>query len=157
MKKLVACAALLLATALFAVSSGGDHPVFLNGKRLGTAITVNGVVALPLGDLARAAGLNLTTEPGLQLRGSTLSAKFIPGRLKWRPITLKSSSYAASIDINKEGVISNDVLMVNGIAYVPLVDLFKAFGGGGIWRPGNLAPGATIQLNSTPQGILVGL
>ncbi|HLJ73499.1 MAG TPA: hypothetical protein VKU62_02855 [Thermoanaerobaculia bacterium] len=154
MKKI---ALLLLSIALCAVSSGGDHPVSLNGKGLGTALTINGVVALPLEDVAKAAGLNLTTEPGLQLRGSTLTAKFIPGRLKWRPIVLKSA-YAASIDINKEGVISNNVQMVNGKAYVPLADIVRAFGGG-VWTPGNVAPGAAIQLNfaRNPNAILIGL
>jgi hypothetical protein len=154
MKKI---ALLVFAFALCAVSSGGDHPVFLNGKALGTALTINGVVALPLEDVAKAAGLNLTTEPGLQLRGSTLTAKFIPGRLKWGPIILKSS-YAASIDINKEGVISNNVRMVNGRAYVPLADIVRAFGGG-VWTPGNLVPGAAIQLNfaRNPNAILIGL
>jgi len=153
MKKL----ALLLSIALLAVSSGGDHPVFLNGKRLGTALTINGVVALPLEDVAKAAGLNLTTEPGLQLRGSTLTANFVSGRLKWHPINLKGG-YAASIDINKEGVVSTNVQMVNGKAYVPLADIVRAFGGG-VWTPGNLAPGAAIQLNFTrnPNAILVGL
>jgi hypothetical protein len=154
MKKL---AVLLAACTLLAVSSGGDHPVFLNGKRLGNAVTIRGVVALPLEDLATAAGLRLTTEPGLQLHGSTLTAKFLPGRLKWGDITLKRGITERRVDINNEGVISNDVLMLNGKAYVPLRDVARAFGG--VWTPGNLAPGAAIQLNFTrnPNAILIGL
>jgi hypothetical protein len=155
-------AAFLVIAASAAVES---HAVFLNGKLIGNAIVINGVPALAVEDLAKAAGLNMTLEPGFELRGTTLTAKTVPGRLKWQNINLKRGVDAAAkqgapapvVTINNGGVISRNVLTYAGKPHVPLVDLAQAFRAT-LSLSGNLRPGEPINLNFTPNSnaILVG-
>jgi hypothetical protein len=58
----------------------------------------------------------------------------------------------------RDGVITTRAFKSGGGVWIPLADIVHAFGGG-VYTPGNLAPGQAIQLNftKTPNAILIGL
>ncbi len=74
MKKVLMLLVCLLPLTILAADDW--HQVFLNGKPLGKATLINGVVAISLEDLARAGGSSLTLEPMFKLQGSNLNAAF---------------------------------------------------------------------------------
>lgn len=167
MKRIFASAAFLLPLSLFAVSSGGDHQVFVNGKLIGTAVTINGVLALPLEDLARATGNTMTLEPAFEVQGQQVNVRTVPGRLKWQDITLKRGVTADSkqpaapgafVGIHKDGVLTTNLLRNGGKLYIPIADVARAFGGT-FTAAANMRSGDAIRLNfsSNPNAILVGL
>ena len=157
MKKILMFVLCLFPLTAFPVSSGGDHPVFLNGKPFSTAVTINGTLAIPLQDLSKGAGSNVSLEPAFQLRGNGLNAQMgWDVKKNQKAVAYKSSSLL--FRVNRSGSISNRILTLNGKAFVPLSDVAKAFGG--VWtQPAGLAPGQAIQLNfaSNPNAILIGL
>ncbi len=164
MKKILMFVLCLFPLAAFAVSSGGDHPVFLNGKPFSTAVTINGTLAIPLADLSKGAGSNVSLEPAFRLRGNSLNAQ-----MGWdvkkneKGVAYKEQKKANVSDVrfrvNRSGPISTNLLTLNGKAFVPLSDVAKAFGGVWTQPAGGLAPGQAIQLNfaSKPNAILIGL
>ncbi|HUJ12455.1 MAG TPA: hypothetical protein VL284_01590 [Thermoanaerobaculia bacterium] len=175
MKKILACVVALFPIALFAVSSGGDHPVYINGKPFSRAVLINGTLAVPLEDISKAAGSPVSLEPAFQLRGNTLNATMgwdvkknvkTVAKQSQQKVDISDINISKTYDkssplmfkVNRPGAVTNNVLMFNGKAYVPLSDLARAFGG--VWmQPAGLAPGAAIQLNftSNPNAILIGL
>jgi hypothetical protein len=152
-----------------------EHPVFLNGKAFAKAVMIHGVWAIPLQDFAKAAGANVSLEPYLQLQGSTLRtrvtfhdlhavkqtdkasarttgasdvfAKIVD--IKGESLDDKQRSASTLFHIQKVGVISTNVLMQNGKAYLPLVDVAKAFGNVSWRAPVTLKPNEAISLNYT--------
>lgn len=176
MNKILSCALALFPLALFAAGpGGGPHQVFINGKPFAHAVLVNGVWAVPLSDVARAAGMGTSLEPAFELRGNTLKVRSGWDVKPAGQTAQKNDSKVAVHDISIShvvdksspvlmmkpgsggGTVSNNILRVGGQAFVPLSDLARA--GGGVWKTDNLAPGAAIQLNftKTPNGILIGL
>jgi hypothetical protein len=191
MKKVLACVGVLWPLAVFAAAGGGGtgHPVYYKGRFFSTAVDINGTLAVPLEDLAKAVGSNVSLEPAFQLNGNSLNARMGwdvkknvkasaasaiggtggtqasgggggAGKVNTQDIHFTQSVDKASVAlfrVNRDGAITNHVLTLNGRAYVPLSDVAKAFGG--VWVPLNLAPGAVIQLNFTPNpnAILIGL
>jgi hypothetical protein len=181
MKKILSCVLALFPLALCAAGPGaGPHQVFINGKAFSQAVLVNGVWAVPLADVARAAGMGTTLEPAFELRGTTLKVRSgwdAKSNVKQSPaptgqkteasqkvavhdITIvrhvdKSSPVLMMMPGSAGGTVSNNILRFGGQAYVPLSDLARA--GGGVWKTDNLTPGAAIQLNFTKNGILIGL
>ena len=197
MNKVLLFVLCLLPLSLYAAGVEPDtHQVFLNGKPFSHAILLNGVWAIPLEDIARGAGMNMTLEPALQLQRSTLRVhggwdlkenkkaavptvstdsnadaaaahKHLAG-VKYEDITVNTGTgmskgfYPAGqlFKINKDAQITTNVIMHNGLAFVPLKDFAGAFGG--VWKTqpaSKLAPGAVIQLNfpKDPNAILTGL
>ena len=154
-------------TASAVIMDERPHPVLLNGKPFANAITVNGVLAIPVQEFAKAVGVNVSLEPHLQLRGSTLSAKV----WKTAPGSAQASDTFAKIgdikgesldsnrlaDIQRPGVISNKVMMHKGKAYLPLADVARAFGVAGWQGPITMSAGQAISLNFTKnsQGTLI--
>jgi len=154
------------------------HQVFVNGKPLSQAVLINGVWAVPLADVARAAGMGASLEPAFELQGNSLRVKAgwdVKANVKTAApsgqnttsagkTSMQDIHFTHAVDKSSPvlmmraspagGTISNNILRLNGQAYVPLTDLARA--GGGVWTPGNLAPGAAIQLHFT-NGILIGL
>jgi hypothetical protein len=54
--------------------------------------------------------------------------------------------------VQRAGVISKNVFMFNGKAYVPLADVAHAFGGTFTAPQGRLQPGQSLSLNFTVNG-----
>jgi hypothetical protein len=173
MKRITLLAASLSGFIFIAAPTAVEyHQFLLNGKPFANAATINGVLAIPLRDFVRAAGGNTTLEPYFQLQGSTLTTKTTSDGVKAGKVVDKSSpkltSERASSDIfaklgdikgeaasaqrlfriQKIGVISTNVMMHNGQAYVPLADVVKAFGVAN-WNGGAVAPGQSLSLNFT--------
>ena len=156
-------------TASAVIMDERAHPVLLNGKPFANAITLNGVLAIPVQEFAKAVGVKVSLEPHLQLRGSTLSAQV------WKTAPPNSAAQASDIfakigdikgesldsnrvaDIQRPGVISNKVMMHKGKAYLPLADVARAFGVAGWQGPITMSAGQAISLNFTknPQGTLI--
>jgi hypothetical protein len=176
MKKILMSVACLFPFALFAITSYDAHPVFLNGKPFSTAVTISGTLAIPLEDLSRGAGSNVSLEPAFQLRGNSLNAQMgWDVKKNQKTVAYKEQGKVAVSDIhitagvnkasplmfrvNRSGPISTNVLTLNGKAFVPLSDVAKAFGGVWTQPTGGLARGQAIQLNfaSNPNAILIGL
>ena len=179
MKKFLACAVVLLPVVATAATggAGAGHPVYINGKHFSNAVDVNGTLAVPLADLSKSVGANVSLEPAFQLQGNMLkaragwdikknvkanSASASESKIKFNDISISHTYDKASpllFRVNKEGSITNHVLTLNGQAMVPLSDVARAFGGVWTQPAGGLAPGAAIQLNftSNPNAILVGL
>jgi hypothetical protein len=155
MNKVLPFVLCLIPLSLFAAGVEPEHQVFLFGKPFSHAVLISGVWAIPLQDVARAAGMNMTLESAFQLQGNTLNAQ-----MGWDVKSKKTVLFAPLIKVNKRGQITRNILRQNGQAFVPLTDFARAFGG--VWKTepaGNLAPGAVIQLNfpKDPNAILIGL
>ncbi len=147
-----------------------------------------GIIAISLADFAKAAGAPLTLEPIFALQGNKLFVREAASNpLKYKeaaaatelkqiaqPATqLKIEQPTASTKIKlapgqifrvqHPGLISSNVLTVNGKAFIPLADVQRAFGDGSVApatiNGGTLQPGAAVRLNftKTPKGILIGL
>src|SRR6266540_3424156 len=144
-----------------------SHQIFINGKPFAKATVVNGVLAIPLEDLAKAGGGTLTLEnAGLKLNGGTLSTfvgahrvdvqgkdigKHMPGvsgEQKAVKYTVKGESRAL-FAVQRAGQISSHVFQAGGKNWVPLADVAKAFGST-FTAPANLQPGQAISLNFGP-------
>jgi hypothetical protein len=155
------------------------HNVFLNGRMLGHAANLNGIIAISVADLAKAGGGTLTLEEaGLTLTGNTLSASSRVADAYKQKISdpqkkavVGASAAAAKVNIKGEshalwgvnpgrpqGTISAHAFKFQNQWWVPLSDVATAFGGS-FTISGNLAPGQAIQLNfaKTPNAILIGL
>lgn len=165
------------------------HPVFLNGNLIGNAANINGIVAIRLDEFAKLGGGTLTLEEaGLTLTGNTLkinggvadaykhkgeaqakiklteasSVKIQPSAYKEDTAAVKIQKKAVAPGTHwvrqNDGVITTRAFRSGGATWIPLADVVSAFGGG-VWKTGNLAPGAAIQLNftKTPNAILIGL
>ncbi|HJT16703.1 MAG TPA: hypothetical protein VJ853_04920 [Thermoanaerobaculia bacterium] len=175
MKKILACVAVLLPAILFAAAggAGAGHPIYVNGKLFSNAVDIKGTLAVPLEDLSKAVGANVSLEPAFQLQGRSLVAragwdvkKNVKTAVKGDRPAVSDIHFTHTYDkaspvlfqINKQGAITNNVLTLNGKSYVPLADVVKAFGASWL-LPANIAPGAAIQLNFTrnPNAILIGL
>ena len=134
------------------------NPVMINGHPFANALTINGVIAISVEDLARAISGNINLQQsGLQLSGNRLM--LVPAVQKSAaPNTIggtlgnaggHSSGKVAvhDISITKRADVSSAVFMHQGKAYVPLSDVAKAFGGTFSLNGGTLRPGQTISLN----------
>ena len=152
MKKALVLLRCLFPVVLFAADS--SHAVFLNGKPLSHAVLINGEWFIPVEDIARACGSDISLEPVLKLERSTLKTATITHRKAG-----KGQQEFLVIKVNHEGTITNHVLVQGSQSFVPLTDFARA--AGGVWTPprGGLAPGAPIQLNfaKNPNAILIGL
>ncbi len=142
----------LLCCAAFLLTFGGGvilerpNPVLLNGKPLANAVKVNGILYIPVADLAKGAGGSPTLEPTLKLQGNTLTAaahKHIAG-VKYEDVNVQ-------FQVRKAGEISSHVIMKDGKAWVPLGDVAKAFGAI-IINYDSVKPGEPIRLNLTVNG-----
>src|SRR2546425_491964 len=153
MKKILMFVLCLFPLTAFPVSSGGDHPVFLNGKPFSTAVTINGTLAIPLEDLSKGAGSNVSLEPAFQLRGNGLNAQMgWDVKKNQKAVAYKSSSLL--FRVNRSGSISNRILTLNGkpfanavviqggILAIPLEEFAKAVG-----AAVTLEPTLTLQGN----------
>lgn len=141
-----------------------SHPLLTNGRPFGNAQLVNGKWAISLQDFAKAFGGTLTLEPNFQLQGNRLSA-FVhqfstddkhkdQGALlpAVQPAAQKVREAAVVPRVRKAGVVSNNVFMANGQAWVPVADVARAFGGTFTAPAGKLAPGQSLSLNLTVNG-----
>ncbi|HJT16702.1 MAG TPA: hypothetical protein VJ853_04915 [Thermoanaerobaculia bacterium] len=149
--------------------------VTINGKAFGRGVVLQGgIIAVSLEDFARAAGAPITLEPVFQLQGNRLIARGMSagGEYKEQQKITVASAAAAKIErykaapgqiiaVRKAGVISNNVMMVNGKAYIPLSDIVRAFGDGSVRGfTGGVRPGTAINLTTAPNasnGLLIGL
>jgi len=148
--KAALCVVGFLLIAGGAIMEDRPNPVLLNGKPFANAIKINGVLAIPLQDFVKAAGGKLSVEPYFQLQGSTLTAKAASDIFaKLGDIKGESKDQQRLFNIQKVGVISTNVLMKNGKAYLPLADVAKAFGNTSWQGPITLKPGDPINLNFT--------
>ena len=174
MKKL---SLLLLAFAVlpgFTLIENQTHDITLNGKQLGRGVVIQGgIIAISVQDFARAAGAGVTLEPAFQLQGNRLQAAGAHSDyLKYKEnAALKygdaSGQYKIKImpgqiiAVRKAGLISGNVMTVDGKAYIPLRDVLRAFGDGSVRGfGGDVKPGEAIHLTANPNatnGILVGL
>jgi hypothetical protein len=149
--------------------------VTLNGKAFARGVVVQGgTVAVSLEDFARAAGAPITLEPVFELQGNHLIARGTAAGSAYKEqqkITVAGAAAAKVADyktapgqiivVRKAGVISNNVMMINGKAYIPLTDVIRAFGDGSVRGfTGGVRPGAAIHLTTAPNtsnGLLIGL
>lgn len=181
MKKLLILALSVLGFILIAAPTAVEyHDVFLNGRMLGRAARINGIIAISVADISKAGGgtLNLE-EAGLTLTGNTLNVssrvadtykhktdpqkKAVAGNAAAN-ITIKAGSHALwGINPRKpQGTITTRAFKFGnqtrgGVEewWVPVQDLANAFGGGLL--NGNLGPNQPIQLRSSSTGFLIGL
>jgi hypothetical protein len=138
------CAVGFLLLAGGVIVEDRPNPVMINGRPFANAITINGVLAISVEDLAMAVGG--TRDPrqaGFQLVGTTLTtsprdpASGLPtGKRMHKPFV-----------ITKQADVSSAILMKNGKAYVPLADVVRAFGGAFVLNPRTVRPGDPISLN----------
>ncbi len=179
MKRFLVLGLCILGFVLIAAPTAVEfYPVYLNGKLLGNARNINGVIAISVADLAKASGGTLTLEDaGLTITGNTLSTvnannvaikkstlehKHKEGAYK-EQAAIKGELKIQSpqlFRVNKPGAITTHMLTLEGQKWVPLADFANAFGG--VWKPqGNLRPSESISLNFSKvqfsNGILVGL
>ncbi|HJT16701.1 MAG TPA: hypothetical protein VJ853_04910 [Thermoanaerobaculia bacterium] len=145
-----------------------SHPLVTNGKPFSNAALINGQWAVPLEDFAKLGGSGLTLEPNFQLQGSTLSAllpavqtqkKHVEASTAADSVTVPGSAYKEQkvytggvFHVQRAGVISKNVFMYNGKAYVPLADVARAFGGTFTAPANKLQPGQSLSLNFTVNG-----
>jgi hypothetical protein len=115
------------------------NPVTINGRQFANAVTINGVIAISVEDLAKA------FDATFKQQGTTLSASprdaasgMATGKRQHKWLT-----------ITKESNISTNVITKGGKAFIPLADVVKAFGGVSTIQ-GNLKPGESISLNFAP-------
>jgi hypothetical protein len=176
-KKLSVIGLSIVAFILFAAPTAVEYsPVFLNGKPLGKAAVIDGVIAISVESFARAAGGTVTLEQaGFRLQGNTLLAGIIGeeglsmkhknaiiGEDSIKIKTVQASAVPevahkdqvaikmkpnAAFRIAKGGAISRGVFMHEGKAWVPLSDVAKAFGDVLTVNAGTLKPGEPIRLN----------
>ena len=178
MKKLLTLALSVLGFILIAAPTAVEyHDVFLNGRMLGRAAKINGIIAISVADISKAGGgaLNLE-EAGLTLTSNTLNVssrvaneykhkisdpqkKVVAGNA-----VIKGESHALwrINPLKPQGTITTRAFKFGnqtrgGVEewWVPVQDLANAFGGGLL--NGNLGPNQPIQLRSTSTGILIGL
>ena len=137
---------LLIAAPIYVESQ--TYPVMINGTKFANAVNIDGVIAISVEDLAKALGGPGATlsQAGLKLRGNTLSVE--------NPTTVGATGGAGAgkirfneFVIKKTSDVSSAVFRKAGKAFVPLVDVARAFGG--IFNPANVHPGDTIALNFT--------
>jgi len=186
MKKVLSLAAVLVLSTL-TLSAGTllqtpatqTHAITLNGKPFAQGVILQGgIIAVSLEDFARAAGAPITLEPQFQLQGNRLYARSISSGGDYKEGQIKFDAAAAApaikygavqakqrvagqiIAVRQGGLISANVMMVNGKAFIPLKDIVNAFGDGSVRGfTGGVKPGEAINLNSASntRGILVGL
>jgi hypothetical protein len=134
-----------------------ERQVNLNGRPFAKAVPINGVIAISVEDLVKGAGGGPHLEPAFNLSGKTLRASMSSGGDKGaaQQYTIKLQPHAL-FRVRKAGVVSRDVFMKNGKAYVPLADVAQAFGIIVNWSKESPDP---INLNTTANSdaILVGL
>ena len=175
MKKLsLVLVAFAFLPAFTLVENQPTSQVMLNGKAFARGVILQGgIIAVSVEDFARAAGAPITLEPALELQGNRLLARGISSGGDYKEYKVGGVTAAGSstmkikivpgqiIAVRKAGVISNNVMMVNGKAYIPLADVVRAFGDGSVRGfTGGVKPGTAINLTSSPNastGILVGL
>ena len=156
----------------FTLIESQTHDITLNGKSFGKGVVLQGgIIAVSLEDFAKAVGAPITLEPTLNLRGNRLLVgnAAVADSLKYKESAALKYGDAYKIKIapgqiiavRKAGVISNNVMMINGKAYLPLHDVVNAFGDGSVRGFGaGVKPGEAIHLTVHPNaanGILVGL
>ena len=136
-----------------AIIEDRPHPLLLNGKPLGNAVSINGNLFVSVKDFATAAGGGATLGPSFQLRGTRLVAvapgeptfdQVGKGKEKWQPNALFS--------VRKAGEISSHIVMNDGKAFIPLADLARAFGFPRWRAPLTLRSGESINFNVAVNG-----
>lgn len=128
----------------------GAHPVYINGNLLGNAISINGNLALPLEDLARAlAGTPDFQQAGFQVRGGTLTLS--PAVRKSNSSDTLARAHMQDIHFVMKVNKASPTLMLmthDGKSYLSLSEVARLFGGT-FTAPATLNGGAPIQLNFT--------
>jgi hypothetical protein len=175
----------LLSILAAAPLSTGLHQLTINGKMIGQVVVIQGGIwAVSVEDFARAAGAGLTLEPAFSLQGNRLVAnppataakEYKPQKadgsldagihFKYDLKAQKEARMAPGqvLGVQHPGVISSNIMMMNGKAYVPVPDLIRAFGDGSVHGAftGNLAPGQNVNLNLHPNSnsiiaVLIGM
>lgn len=120
------------------------HALFINGKPVGNAVSINGVLAISLDDFAKAVGgtTNLQ-QAGLTVNGNRVSARDVAtglptGKRMHKPIV-----------ITKEWSAATPLLISNGKQFLPLSELARGFGAA-FTTPATLPNGAPINLHFAP-------
>jgi hypothetical protein len=180
MKRLFVVFLSLLGFILTAPTAVEFHPLYLNGKLIGNARNINGIIAVSVADLAKASGGMLTLEDaGLTINGNTLSTVSQSNAIKKihkEDVALKEykeykeqpaikgeikMNLAPLFHVNRQGApISTHLITVDGQKWVPVADFARAFGG--TWNPANAPkPNEALHLNFSKvefsHGILIGL
>ena len=143
------CAAAFMFIAAPIYMNQTSYPLFINGQRFGNALTVNGVLALPVEDVAKA----LSGTPNLQLAGLKISGP----TLTLLPAVQAGGERAGKVRsqdfhfVMKQDKASPTLklLLLNGKPYVALTEVAKLFGGAYSGPTTNVRPGQSIQLNFT--------
>lgn len=128
----------LFALALILVAAAAPvSPVFINGKPLGNAQTINGVPAISLEDFANAVGGTLRVQGNFLTISPRDPASGLPtGKRMHKPFV-----------ITKELDKATPLLYLQGKPYVPVANIAKLFG---FAAPANSRAGQVIQLNFAP-------
>jgi hypothetical protein len=137
----------------------------INGKSnpFGQAQLVGGVWAIPLSSFSRAfGGDGVTLEgSGFQVQGNRL-VTLAPSNTSEHKHKVAGAGDVAikkavvpngSFFVRKAGgTITGNLLTFNGMKFVPVADVARAFGGTFTAPAGNLAPGQTLTLNFAVNG-----
>ena len=129
---------LLLATPIDVKSE--VHPVLFNGRPFSKATLINATWMIPMDDVIRGIG-SVTLEPSFRIQGNTLFARVGESGPAGRQL----------FHVNKAGVISTHLVRKEGKLFFPVADFVSAFKGG-VFTPGDLNPGESINLNFTVNG-----
>ena len=160
----------LLALAFFFIAA----PIYMkyeargltiNGKNnpFGQAQFINGVWAVPLTSFSKVfGGDGVTLEgSGFQVQGNRLVTLAPSNTTEHKHKVAGAGDVAikkavvpnGSFFVRKAGgTISGNLLTFNGMKFVPVADVARAFGGTFTAPAGNLAPGQTLTLNLTISG-----
>jgi hypothetical protein len=143
--------------------------VLVNGKPFSKALLINGVWMMPTEDLLKG---EVTAEPSYRLKGTSLFAHCATGQ-HIKKVQLQASSapdtfavpkvegIAANkavattqlFRVNRDGMISNNVVMFQGKAYFPVADFVKAVNGG-VFNPASSSESFTFNFAVNGNGIL---
>lgn len=116
-----------------------SHPVFINGKPFGNALTINGVLAVSLDDLRNNLGGGTLTVRGNTVTVARDAASGLPtGKRMHKPFV-----------ITKEYDRATPILFSAGKQYISLNELAKLFGGQ-YTGPTTVQRGQSIHLNFAP-------
>ena len=182
MKKALVLALCVVGFILIAAPTAVERaPLFVNGKQIGEAVLINGIIAVSVENVAKAGGATITLQPYFSrtanrfvaLGNADTIAKKAENQ-KWTPSTtpagvpavqageLKQNEGAwklapvpgQAFRVAKAGEISSHVFEFEGKAYLPVADLARALG---MINGNNTWTGKPIQLHSSANGILIGL
>ena len=178
MKKALVLALCVVGFVLIAAPTAVERaPLFINGKQVGEAVFINGIIAVSVENAAKAGGATLTLQPYFSRQGSkflavatadTIAKKAVAGEKQVPAVQagmikqdvggLKQTPAPGQVfRVQKPGEVSSHVFEYEGKAYFPLQDLARALGNN-TWA-GRVEAGKPVQLNfsTNPNAILIGL